>query len=298
MASVAHVTDWNIDAPEPLTEELEMRAGIEVTVEESSYADEQDMIALYLRDIARYPRLTAEEERMLSQRILKSHDAAAERLLTQCNLRLVVSVAKQFQSRGLSLLDLIQEGNIGLMKAVARYDGSKGFRFSTYAVWWINQQITRAIWSTHGPMKIPARIIDEHRRARKDQQARAAAAEAEGSAPVEQEELHAPWSIATVTGEAAAEMISQLPSGEGETPATAAENHELLSQILTALERVSHRDQQIISQLFGLGDSTPLKVEEVAEQHSITAERVRQIKKAAFQAIRQSPMAPELAAYC
>ena len=298
MASVAHVTDWNTDASEPLTEDLEMHAGTELTVEEPGDADEQDLIALYLRDIARYPRLTADEERLLSSRILKQHDPSAERLLTQCNLRLVVSVAKQYQSRGLSLLDLIQEGNIGLMKAVARYDGSKGFRFSTYAVWWINQQITRAIWSTHGPMKIPARIIDEHRRARKDQQARAAAAEAEGSAPVEQEELHAPWSIATVTGDAAAEMINQLPSGESETPDTAAENHELLSQILTALERVSHRDQQIISQLFGLGDSTPLKVEEVAEQHRITAERVRQIKKAAFQAIRQSPLAPQLAAYC
>src|SRR5581483_4620795 len=121
--------------------------------------DEHDLIALYLRDIARYPRLSAEEERTLSFRIRERHDAEAERILTQSNLRLVVSVAKQYQAQGLSLLDLIQEGNIGLMKAVSRYDGGKGFRFSTYAVWWITQQITRAIWSTHGPLRIPSRVI-------------------------------------------------------------------------------------------------------------------------------------------
>ena len=126
--------------------------------------DDQDLVALYLREIARHPLLSAEEERELSRRIHEEFDAEAEQRFVESNLRLVVRVAKGYQSRGLSLLDLIQEGNLGLMKAVQRYDGSKGFRFSTYAVWWITQEITRAIESAHGPIRIPRRVIDEHRR--------------------------------------------------------------------------------------------------------------------------------------
>src|SRR5579872_2666179 len=150
----------------------------------------QSTIALYLKDAARYPRLTAAEERELSRRIREEHDTEAETIFIQSNLRLVISVAKEYQAQGLSLLDLIQEGNIGLMKAITRYDGRKGFRFSTYAVWWIRQQITRAIWSSHGPMKIPTRIIDEHRRVvreqrRAEEEAAHDAPAATGSAPTE-----------------------------------------------------------------------------------------------------------------
>ena len=296
MASVAQAVEWEAES---FAEDVVTGESIELALEQATDTEEQDLIALYLRDITRYPRLTAAEERLLSARILQDHDAEAERILTQSNLRLVVSVAKQYQSRGLSLLDLIQEGNIGLMKAVARYDGAKGFRFSTYAVWWITQQITRAIWSSHGPMKIPARVIDEHRRARRDQQAQATAAEIAGTEQdLAAQHIDAPWNIGAVTGDAATELINQMAVTNGETPDTAMEQQELLDQILVALEQVSQRDQQIITQLFGLGDSTPLKVEQVAQQHRLTCERVRQIKKAAFAAIRHSPQAEQLAAYC
>ncbi len=259
---------------------------------------EQDMVGLYLQDAARYPRLTAQEERDLSRRILLDGDVAAEQMLIQCNLRLVVSVAKKYQSQSHGLLDLIQEGNIGLMKAVKKYDGARGFRFSTYAVWWITQQITRAIWAGHGPLRIPTRVIDGHRRMLRSQREAAREAPSEATAAtVNHEEQASPWSIATVTGDEADQHIEALSSSEDESPTRLAENQELLETLMAALQEVSERDQQIISQLFGLEDRTPLKVEEVASSHRITCERVRQIKKAAFDTVRRSAYAEQLVSY-
>jgi len=259
---------------------------------------EQDMVGLYLQDAARYPRLTAQEERDLSRRILADGDAEAEQMLIQCNLRLVVSVAKKYQSQSHGLLDLIQEGNIGLMKAVKKYDGARGFRFSTYAVWWITQQITRAIWAGHGPLRIPTRVIDGHRRLLRSQREAAQATPlGETATPANHEEQASPWSIATVTGDEADQHIEALSSSEDESPTRLAENQELLETLMAALQDVSERDQKIISQLFGLEDRTPLKVEEVASSHRITCERVRQIKKAAFDTVRRSPYAEQLVSY-
>ena len=259
--------------------------------------DEHDLVGIYLRDAARYPRLSAEQERELSQRILEQHDSEAAAILTQSNLRLVVRVAKGYQAQGLTLLDLIQEGNIGLMKAVQRYDGRKGFRFSTYAVWWITQQITRAIWSTHGPMKIPSRVIDEHRRAMRARREHIEAfTEAEPAAQIAaQPEPASPWSITAVTGDEAVERLGLLPGSEDESPVRQCENRELLGTIFMALQDASRRDQEILVQLFGLNDSTPLKLEQVATSHHLTCERVRQIKKKLFESVRQSAYAGELA---
>ncbi len=258
--------------------------------------DEHDLVGIYLRDAARYPRLTAEQERELSRRILEEQDEQAATILTQSNLRLVVRVAKGYQAQGLTLLDLIQEGNIGLMKAVRRYDGKKGFRFSTYAVWWITQQITRAIWTAHGPMKIPSRVIDEHRRTMRARRERAeGCGEAGTSQGSPQAEPASPWSITAVTGDEADERIASLAGSEDENPARQCENRELLGTIFMALQEASRRDQEILVQLFGLNDSTPLKLEQVATSHNLTSERVRQIKKKLFESVRKSPYAEELA---
>lgn len=260
--------------------------------------DAQSAISLYLRDAARFPKLSAAEERELSRRIREDGDAAAEDLFTNSNLRLVVSVAKEYQAHGLSLLDLIQEGNIGLMKAVKRYDGRKGFRFSTYGVWWIRQQITRAIWSSHGPLKVPTRIIDEHRRNVREQGQAADATAPRTETGVSGVQVDgAPWNVVAITGAERDEYLDALPGGEQDGPVAQAENRELLQHILTALDAVSQRDQEIIGQLFGLDDTTPIKLEQVANRHNLTCERVRQIKKAAFESIRRSPYAAELAAY-
>jgi RNA polymerase primary sigma factor len=268
------------------------------TQEESeSYAavpSEHDLLGLYLREAARYPRLTAEQERDLSRAILENHDEQAATILTQSNLRLVVLVAKRYQAQGLTLLDLIQEGNIGLMKAVRRYDGRRGFRFSTYAVPWITQEITRAIWTMHGPMKIPARVIDAHRRERRAVQEAAANADSEAPA-LPAEESASPWSMHALTGDEAIQQINALPTSEDESPCHYAEQQELLRTILCALQEVSIRDQQIIVELFGLNNTTPLKLTEVATSHNLTAERVRQIKKSIFESIRRSPYAGQLA---
>jgi len=258
--------------------------------------DDQDLVALYLREIARHPLLSAEEERELSRRIHEEFDAEAEQRFVESNLRLVVRVAKGYQSRGLSLLDLIQEGNLGLMKAVQRYDGSKGFRFSTYAVWWITQEITRAIESAHGPIRIPRRVIDEHRRDTR----RRAQADTEldhQTSSAQQHEVVSPWAINTVTGEDAEQQIEALAVGDTESPQYYAEHRDLLETILRALQQVNRRDQQIITQLFGLNEGTPLKLEQVALNHQLTCERVRQIKKAVCASMRHSPFAEQLAIY-
>ncbi len=269
--------------------------------EEPDDSADVSLISTYLRDAACYPKLTAAEERELSRRIREHADADAEERFIACNLRLVVSIAKEYQATGLSLLDLIQEGNIGLMKAVKRYDGSRGFRFSTYAVWWIRQQITRAIWSSHGPLKIPTRLIDEHRRALKDQQQQEERDSAAGLTTARQGERGAsdpaPWSIVAVSGEEAELHLEALATPEAEGPARHAENHDVLETIYQALQSVSRRDQQIITELFGLGDTTPVRIEQVASRHSLTCERVRQIKKAAFESVRRSAYAEQLAVY-
>jgi len=270
-------------------------------VEEPDDTTDVSLISTYLRDATRYPQLTAAEERELSRRIREHADADAEERFIECNLRLVVSIAKEYQAAGLSLLDLIQEGNIGLMKAVKRYDGSRGFRFSTYAVWWIRQQITRAIWSSHGPLKIPTRLIDEHRRALKDQQQQQERDSAAGLTMARQGEHGAsdpaPWSIVAVSGEEAELHLDALAAAESEGPTRYAENRDMLETIYQALQSVSRRDQQIITELYGLGDTTPIKIEQVASRHSLTCERVRQIKKAAFESVRRSAYAEQLAVY-
>lgn len=272
--------------------------------------DLQSAIALYLQDAARFPRLTAAQERALSERIRDEGDPEAEALFVQSNLRLVVSVAKEYQARGLSLLDLIQEGNIGLIKAVKRYDGRKGFRFSTYAVWWIRQQITRAIWSSHGPVRIPTRVIDEHRRSERELRQVQLTSESEepmmppGTVP--RQDLAtarndafrpAPWSVVALSQTDTDQYLAALPADESDSPSRYAENRDLLGHILLALEPVSRRDRQIIVELFGLADTTPIKLEQVARRHRLTCERVRQIKKAAFERIRRSPYAQQLAAF-
>ncbi len=275
--------------------------------ETSDDADNADadasLIGVYLRDAACYPQLSAAEERELSRRIREEGDADAEERFIECNLRLVVSIAKEYQAQGMSLLDLIQEGNIGLMKAVKRYDGRRGFRFSTYAVWWIRQQITRAIWSSHGPLKIPTRIIDEHRRAIKERQQQDGPDVPDGdtipgtATAGAETPLLAPWSIVAVSSDEAEGHLESLPAAETDGPLQYTENQDVLETIYKALQAVSRRDQQIISELFGLGDTTPIKLEQVASRHSLTCERVRQIKKAAFESVRRSTYAEQLAVY-
>ncbi len=291
-----HMSDVEQDAyhPNQTTDEADLLLRHSFQEHSHDNNDDHNIIRLYLRDIARFPRLTAEQERELSRRIREDNDPAAESWLIGCNLRLVVSVAKEYWAQGLPLLDLLQEGNVGLMKAAKRFDGRKGFRFSTYAVWWIRQQITRAIWSAHGPLKIPARVIDEHRRAAKAQQSKLG--DDVGQSPIQPAEADRPWNVIAIPQAEAEEHVASLPAPAADCPACHAENKELLETILKALEVVSQRDRQIVFELFGLDDTTPIKLEEVAARHRLTCERVRQIKNAALETVRHSPYAPQLAA--
>ncbi len=255
-------------------------------------ADTLSAISLYLNEAARYPRLGAAEEQELSRRNREESDPEAETYLIQCNLRLVVSIAKEYRSSGLSLIDLIQEGNIGLMKAAKRYDGRKGFRFSTYAVWWIRQQITRAIWSSHGPVRIPTRVIDGHRKAVREQRK---AEDEHGEHSVAGGVDAAPWSVTMVPHQEVGQLLEDLPADEADSPTAHVEQRDLLYSILHALKPISRRDLHIVIQLYGLDGGAPIQVEQVARLHSLSAERVRQIKKAAFDRVRGSRHAEQLA---
>jgi RNA polymerase primary sigma factor len=254
-------------------------------------------LGLYLREIGRYRLLTRAEEVQLAKRI-ECGDAQAKERLINSNLRLVVSVAKRYQRQGIPLLDLIQEGTLGLIRASEKFDWRHGNKFSTYAVWWIRQQITRAIWSSHGPLKVPTRVIDEHRRSMRERREQAQTHDDALPAALDAEhEESAPWNVIAIGGAEGEEALDALPGGDAESPVTQTENRELLQHILKALDAVSQRDQEIITQLFGLDDTTPIKLEQVASIHNLTCERVRQIKKAAFESVRRSPYAAELTAY-
>src|SRR5579885_3682590 len=289
-----HMSDVEQDAyhPNQTTDEADLLLRHSFQEHSHDNNDDRNIIRLYLRDIARFPRLTAEQERELSRRIREDNDPAAESWLIGCNLRLVVSVAKEYRAQGLPLLDLLQEGNVGLMKAAKRFDGRKGFRFSTYAVWWIRQQITRAIWSSHGPVRIPTRVIDGHRKAVREQRK---AEDEHGEHSVAGGVDAAPWSVTMVPHQEVGQLLEDLPADEADSPTAHVEQRDLLYSILHALKPISRRDLHIVIQLYGLDGGAPIQVEQVARLHSLSAERVRQIKKAAFDRVRGSRHAEQLA---
>ena len=260
-------------------------ARVQADHEEPSYED-LTAIDLYVKETEGYKRLSAAEEIELSRRI-RAGDRAAEVRLIEANLRLVMSVARDYKSAGMDIDDLVQEGNIGLMKAVTRYDGEKGFRFSTYAVWWIRQQITRAIWANHGPLKVPTRLIDAYKR---EEKARRAKGE------VQEQERPAPWHVVAVSGAEADDHFAAIPASDQDNPPTIVEERNILAMVAEILGPVNRRDRQIAGELFGLGGDEPLSLQEVAERHDLTVERVRQIKRGLVDRLRNSSLRDQLAA--
>ena len=275
-------------------EELIEPEQIDLSVPEGISID--DPVRMYLKEIGKVPLLTAEEEIDIAQRMEKG-DEAAKQKLTEANLRLVVSIAKRYVGRGMLFLDLIQEGNLGLIKAVDKFDYRKGYKFSTYATWWIRQAITRAIADQARTIRIPVHMVETINRMR---QATNQLVYQNGHEPTPEELAKAmdmsvervreiqrmaqePASLESPVGEEEDSSLGDFVADENaEAPGKAADRAMVAQQINLALKSLTPREEKVIRLRFGLDDGRPRTLEEVGRDFGVTRERVRQIEAKAI----------------
>ena len=259
-----------------------------------------DPVKVYLRDIGRVPLLSSEEETSLAIRV-SDGDEAAKKKLVEANLRLVVSIAKRHLGRGLQLLDLIQEGNLGLIKAVDKFDYTKGFKFSTYATWWIKQAITRAIADQARTIRIPVHMVETINKVKKTN---SLLLHRNGKEPTEDEianELgmsvervreilrvsQEPVSLETPIGEEDDSHLGDfIPDEEALAPAEAASREMLKEALASVLNTLTPREARVLSLRYGLLDGHPRTLEEVGKEFDVTRERIRQIETKALRKLR------------
>ena len=286
----------NID--EELEAIKEEETEIDLTIPEGIALD--DPVKVYLKEIGRVPLLTSEEEIELAIRI-SDDDQHAKQRLAEANLRLVVSIAKRYVGRGMQFLDLIQEGNLGLIKAVDKFDYTKGFKFSTYATWWIRQAITRAIADQARTIRIPVHMVETINKVKKtnsqllhkngrDPSAEEIAAELD--MPVEKVReimrvAQEPVSLETPIGEEEDSHLGDfIPDDDAPAPADAASMLLLKEQLNEVLKTLTPREAKVLALRFGLEDGHPHTLEEVGSEFGVTRERIRQIEAKALRKLR------------
>ncbi len=286
-----------------------------------------DPVKVYLKEIGRVPLLSAEEEKRLAiaikegsevekkkektpedMEILKRGEAARKRL-SEANLRLVVSIAKRYLGRGMQFLDLIQEGNLGLIKAVEKFDYTKGFKFSTYATWWIRQAITRAIADQARTIRIPVHMVETINKVKK---ATSQLLHVNGHEPTPEEiadvldmpvekvreilrVAQEPVSLETPIGEEEDSHLGDfIPDDDAPAPADAA-SHTLLKETLSeVLDSLTEREAKVLTLRFGLEDGRPRTLEEVGQEFKVTRERIRQIEAKALRKLRHPSRSKKL----
>ncbi len=259
-----------------------------------------DPVKVYLKDIGRVPLLSPEEEIDLAIRIA-NNDKEAKEILTKANLRLVVSIAKRYVGRGMMFLDLIQEGNLGLIKAVDKFDHTKGFKFSTYATWWIRQAITRAIADQGRTIRIPVHMVETINKVKKTSNM---LLHRDGKDPSPEDiakELNMPTdkvrdilrisqepvSLETPIGEEEDSHLGDfIPDEDALSPADAAAMTFLKTKVNEVLETLTPREAEVLRLRFGLRDGTPQTLEEVGKAFNVTRERIRQIEAKALRKLR------------
>ena len=249
-----------------------------------------DPVKVYLKEIGKVPLLTPEEEIELAIRI-GDNDPAAKRRLTEANLRLVVSIAKRYVGRGMQFLDLIQEGNLGLIKAVDKFDYTKGFKFSTYATWWIRQAITRAIADQARTIRIPVHMVETINKVKKTN---SQLLHKNGRDPTAQE----PVSLETPIGEEEDSHLGDfIPDDDAPAPADAASATLLKEELAHVLKTLTPREERVLSMRFGLTDCHPHTLEEVGKEFNVTRERIRQIEAKALRKLRHPTRSKKLRDY-
>ena len=260
----------------------------------------EDPVRMYLKEIGNVPLLSGEEEVELARRV-EEGDEEAKRKLTEANLRLVVSIAKKYVGRGMPFLDLIQEGNMGLMKAVDKFDYTKGYKFSTYATWWIRQAITRGIADTGRTIRVPVHMVET---INKTLRMTRTLLQDLGREPMPEEvaeRLNVPVSRVREVLKISRDPVSlDTPIGEEDdshlgdfieddtalSPSDSAAFSMLRAELSTALESLTDRERQVVRLRFGLEDGRARTLEEVGKEFNVTRERIRQIEAKALRKLR------------
>lgn len=270
-----------------------------------------DPVKMYLKDIGKIPLLSTDEEIELAQRMMEG-DEEAKRKLSEANLRLVVSIAKRYVGRGMLFLDLIQEGNLGLMKAVEKFDPAKGFKFSTYATWWIRQAITRAIADQARTIRIPVHMVETINRQVRTQRVllqelgreptSAEIAQRMGTTPEKVEEIQKiaqdPVSLETPIGEEEDSHLSDfIEDNKTVAPGEVAAQSMLHEQLVAALHKLTPREEKVIRLRYGLDDGKSRTLEEVGKEFAVTRERIRQIEAKALRKLRNPSKSKKLRDY-
>ena len=282
--------------PDP-EDEIDMEH-IDLSVPEGVSVD--DPVRMYVKEIGKVPLLSPDEEIELAKKI-ELGDEAAKKKLAEANLRLVVSIAKRYVGRGMQLLDLIQEGNLGLIKAVEKFDYRKGYKFSTYATWWIRQAITRAIADQARTIRIPVHMVETINRLVRTQRQLVQKLGREATPEELAKELDMPVDRVREIMKISQDPVSlETPIGEEEdshlgdfiqddnveVPADAATYTLLHEQLMEVLSTLTEREQKVLRLRFGLDDGRPRTLEEVGRQFNVTRERIRQIEAKALRKLR------------
>lgn len=306
----------NEDAVEPTPSDFEEEEEWteDDTTASTSYLDDisDDSVRLYLREIGKIPLLTPEEELALAQKV-KAGDKIAKDKMAEANMRLVVSIAKRYSGRGLDFLDLIQEGNTGLLRAVEKFDPDKGFKFSTYATWWIRQAITRAIADQARTIRIPVHMVETinkllrtQRRMTQELNREPTIEELAKEMEMEPEKIEYVMKIkqditsldANVRDDDDDSVLGDfIEDEEAQSPEESATTQLLKEQVKDMLGVLTEREQKILKMRFGLEDGKSHTLEEVGQEFSVTRERIRQIEAKALSKLRKHKDAKKLYEY-